>query len=341
MNDDCVIYYSKIVKELFKAQKETEVLRIFNTKNFNSYINHHDNWNGGIDYYTIEIGVSPIVYSELKKNNQIELLEECIASAYNDVTKGDKSVIIDNILIVPKIDIEDEEIIEEGEDVTFWNFGYYRMFISHLTADKTSAANLKTALSVYGISCFVAHEDIEPTKEWANEIEKALLTMNCLCAIITPKFNGSLWCDQEVGFALGHKVLVIPIRKGTDPYGLMGKYQGIQSKNKTANQLAKEIFEILCKNSHSKKTYTKILGNLFLNSKSSSEANKWIDVINSIDIIDKDVTEFINIHYLDNNNLNDKKIIEKANKLFTKYTLTPISNKLFIKEEIVTDDLPF
>lgn len=341
MNDDCITSYNKIVKELLQAQKEKDALRIFIPQNINSYISNHDNWNGGIDYYTIEIGVSPAIYAELKKNNQITVLEQCLVSAYDDATRGDESVVINNIVIIPKINVEHEGIIEDDEDVTFWYFGYYRMFISHLTIDKISAANLKTALSVYGISCFVAHEDIEPTKEWANEIEKALLTMNCLCAIITPKFNGSLWCDQEVGFALGRNILVIPIRKGADPYGLVGKYQGIQSKNKTANQLAKEIFEILCKNSHSRKAYTRILGNLFLNSKNSDEANKWVDIISSIDIIDKDVIEFIHTHYLDNDNLKNKKAIAKANKLFAKYSLTAINDNLFIKKNIDIDDLPF
>ena len=121
----------------------------------------------------------------------------------------------------------------------------------------------------------------------------------------------------------------------------MGKYQGIQSKNKTANQLAKEIFEVLCKNSHSKKVYTRILGNLFLNAKNSDEANKWVDIINSVDIIDKDVVEFIHTHYLDNNNLKNKKVIVKANKMFTKYSLTPINDNMFIKKDIDVDDLPF
>lgn len=341
MNDNPIGSYSKIAKELLVAQKETDALRIFKTQNFSIFINDHDNLNGGIDYYTIKIGVSTTIYAELKKRKQIEYLEKCIVSAYDDATKGDESVIISNIIIVPKADIEDETTVEDVEDVTFWNLGYYKIFISHLTADKVLAANLKKALSVYGISGFVAHEDIEPTREWAIEIEKALLTMDCLCAIISPKFNGSLWCDQEVGFALGRRTLIIPIRNEADPYGLMGKYQGIQSKNKTVNLLAEEIFKVLCKNSHSKKTYTRILGNLFLNSRNSDEAIKWIDLINSIDAVDIDVVEFIKTHYMDNENLKDKKIIAKANKLFAKHSLTLLGDNLFIKKEVDIDDLPF
>lgn len=341
MSDNLVDHYIKIVKGLLKAQKETEALRVFNVKNLNSYINNHDNWNGGIDYYTIEIGVSPAEYIKLKNDNKIEKLEKCIASAFHDATKGIESIFFDTILIVPNTNIEEDEIVEAIEDFTFWNFGYYKMFISHLTIDKISASNLKTALAVYGISCFVAHEDIEPTKEWSNEIEKALLTMDCLCAIITPDFINSKWCDQEVGFALGRRVLVIPIRKGYDPYGLMGKYQGIQSSGKNANKLAKEIFDTLCKNTRSKNVFIRNLGNLFLNSKSIDEANKWIDVLNEVAVIDRDIVEFINMHFLDNDNLKDSNIIEKANKLFTKYSLRAISKNLFVEKSLEIDNLPF
>jgi len=341
MNENSRNHYIKTVKGLLKAQKETDAFRVFNTKHLNTYINNHDNWSGGIDYYTVEINVSPAEYAKLKKDNKINDLEKCIASAFDDATKGDESVVFSNILIRANADIEEDEINESVDDFTFWNFGYYKMFISHLTVDKISAANLKSALAIYGISCFVAHEDIEPTKEWANEIEKALLTMDCLCAIITPKFINSKWCDQEVGFALGRRVLVVPIRKRYDPYGLMGKFQGIQSNGKTANQLAKEIFDILCKNKSSKNLYVRNLGNLFLNSKSIDEANKWISVLNSAKIEDTDIVEFINSHYLDNDNLKDSKVIEKANKLFVKHSLRAINQNLFVEKQTEVDDLPF
>ncbi len=341
MNENLINYYIKIVKGLLKAQKETDAFRVLNTKYLNSYVYNHDNWNGGIDYYVVEINVSPAEYAKLKQSNKIQNLEKSIALAFDDATRGVESVAFDRILIIPNADIEEDEIIDSIDDFTFWNLGYYKIFISHLTANKIAATNLKSVLATYGISCFVAHEDIEPTKEWANEIEKALLTMDCLCAIITPEFIKSKWCDQEVGFALGRRILVIPIRKGNDPYGLMGKIQGIQSNGKTANQLAKEIFDTLCKNKSYKNLYIKNLGNLFLNSKSINEADKWISVLNSAKIIDVDIVEFINSHYLDNDNLKDSTVMEKANKLFMKYSINTINPNSFVKKQTEVDDLPF
>lgn len=75
-------------------------------------------------------------------------------------------------------------------------------------------------------------------------------------AILMPGFQESRWCDQEVGFAVGRDVLVIPLRKGLDPYGFIGKYQGIQAQNKTIGDVAEAIFRTLIK---SPKTKNKIL----------------------------------------------------------------------------------
>jgi hypothetical protein len=45
----------------------------------------------------------------------------------------------------------------------FWRKGMMRLFISHLASNRKFAAELQDALSVFGISAFVAHNDIEPT----------------------------------------------------------------------------------------------------------------------------------------------------------------------------------
>jgi hypothetical protein len=47
------------------------------------------------------------------------------------------------------------------------------------------AKELKDALVLYAIDGFVAHEDIEPTKEWLIEIETALETCHGLVALLT------------------------------------------------------------------------------------------------------------------------------------------------------------
>jgi TIR domain len=132
------------------------------------------------------------------------------------------------------------------EEVTsFWEPGFFRLFISHTSANKDAAHNLKNSLTKYQIVSFVAHDDIEPTKEWQAEIERALRTADALSAIITPDFLESKWCDQEVGIAFGRGKLVIPVRKGADPHGFLGKYQGLQTKGMVVPDVAEALFDIL------------------------------------------------------------------------------------------------
>lgn len=342
MNEHEVLsFYFETVKGLLKAENELDALNIFKLKNINCIHTHHDNWNGGIDSYRVEILISTSEFTKLRREEKLDKIETTIRSALDNSTKGDESISFGGVTIVPSASVEENVLdIEITDDFPYWDFGYYRMFISHLTTDKVSASNLKTALFDYGVSCFVAHEDIEPTKLWANEIENALRTMQCLCAVITPEFNSSKWCDQEVGYALGRQILVIPIRKGCDPYGLFGKIQGIPPKG-DARILAKEIFKILCSNPLSQKTFIKNLAELFLNSKSNIEANKWLDRLNEIISIDYEIVEFVHSNYSANDNLKENAVLEKANKLFDQYSLKHLTAEPIVESNTELDNLPF
>lgn len=136
-----------------------------------------------------------------------------------------------------------------------WPDGRFRLFLSHLSTDKVAVSNLKTNLEFFGITAFVAHEDIEPTKEWRDEIELGLKSMHALAALITPQFHESKWTDQEIGWAMGRNVLVIPVRLGKDPVGFAGKYQGVSGSLDKPDLLAGEIVHTLLKN---KQTHSKI-----------------------------------------------------------------------------------
>jgi hypothetical protein len=71
--------------------------------------------------------------------------------------------------------------------------------------------------------------------------------MDAMVAILTPDFPVSRWTDQEVGWALGAGVYVLPIRRGLDPYGFIAEVQGIQGMNKTVSAVADEVFMALLK----------------------------------------------------------------------------------------------
>ena len=138
--------------------------------------------------------------------------------------------------------------LETTKEPDFWAATEARVFISHLTSHKKETYELKEELEAYGISAFVAHDDIEPTKEWQMEIELALASMDALVALLTPGFCESRWCDQEVGVAIGRQLPIISVRIDQDPHGFIGKYQALQGYGRSPAQLADEIFHIFVVN---------------------------------------------------------------------------------------------
>ena len=180
-------------------------------------------------------------------------------------------------------------LTESDLNPTFWREGYFKLFISHLSADKVKANSLKDLLESFAISGFVAHTDIEPTKEWQDEIEVGLRTCDALLALLTPGFHESKWTDQEIGIVLGRDVLIIPAKLGELPYGFIGKFQAITEKEDAS--FAEEIFILLLKN---KKTHRKMANAImgkFENSGSFNEARNNIELVRKIEYWDEKLVD--------------------------------------------------
>lgn len=130
----------------------------------------------------------------------------------------------------------------------FWKKGCFRLFISHLANHRKTASEIGTKLLDFGISCFVAHHDIEPTTEWQDQIESALQTCDGVLALFHPGFRESDWTDQEIGYALCRQLLIVPVRLGMDPYGFIGRFQAMDGPAEPACDFASRLFETLSKN---------------------------------------------------------------------------------------------
>lgn len=239
-------------------------------------------------------------------------------------------------------DFQSKLPVFKDNSTSFWKAGHFRLFISHLSSFKATIGILKNALEKYGISGFVAHEDIEPTKEWQEEIEKGLFSMDALCAVLMPGFKDSNWTDQEVGVAVGRGVLVIPIRKGLDPYGFIGKYQGFQSSGKNIEEVAEGVFKILAKNPKTRTIILNHLIDLFLLSNTQKEALERIRSIKKISDIPSERVHHLRKQITENKNLKDVEVLNEFNELMPQFNLNIIAAKDFEKVVIEdVDDLPF
>ncbi len=237
--------------------------------------------------------------------------------------------------------VSNTRIFNEDE-ATFWKAGHFKLFVSHLATFKKNIGILKTDLEKYGISSFVAHEDIEPTKQWQDEIEKGLFSMDALCAILMPGFKESNWTDQEVGVAIGRNVLIIPIRKNLDPYGFIGKYQGFQTHGKNIGEVAEGIFKIIATNEKTKTKYINNLIELILLSNSADQGLERIKALEKIPNLSKDKIEYLEDKIPENKILKNTKFLKPFNEIAWKYKLEGLSLKEFDKkEEEEFDDLTF
>jgi TIR domain len=174
------------------------------------------------------------------------------------------------------------EALPQGIDPPFWRKGMFRLFVSHLATHKVSAGKLQEAALEFGISCFVAHNDIEPTQEWQTQIETALATCDAVVALLHPEFHKSNWTDQELGFGMGRGVPVFAIRLGQDPYGFLGRFQAFHGNGKNASTIAKELFDAFRKGKQTQKRMSEVLVGLFEESGSFAEAKERIGYLEEV-----------------------------------------------------------
>lgn len=169
-----------------------------------------------------------------------------------------------------------------GIDPPFWKDGHVRVFLSHLSDHRDFAAELQEAMESYGLTAFVAHNDIEPTTEWQNEIETALSTSEVLIALMHGGFKESNWTDQEVGFAMGRGLPVFSVRFDQDPYGFIGRFQAFNGNGKTAGDLAKEIFDVLRQHKQTERRMAEVLVSRFESSFSFQNAKSNIALLEEL-----------------------------------------------------------
>lgn len=264
----------------------------------------YDNWDGGQTGHAIYLDIPSSLY--FSAFNELERLGADIASVMNKVARiphehiahvslelredtisphwrQESGVLVDQTLQHKAVD---SKLIER-----LWGAGHVRLFISHKTTAKIEAGEYKKVLLPYGVSSFVAHEDIEPTLEWQEEIERALFTMDVLVAMLTPDFHDSCWTDQEVGIAMGRRVPVIPIRLGQVPYGFIGKYQALGGTLSESKTTAERVYEILWKTSSIHSRLCEALIIAFENAASFSQANTIMKRLMTIEQLPHDLID--------------------------------------------------
>ncbi len=296
----------------------------------------YDNWNGGTTQYTLKLEIPVRTYVSIEAS--IEDLEAQILRRIEKMHRGETNDFINTVLIQPRSG--GRRPPPEGK---FWLPRYFRVFVSHISENKANAGRLKVALERYGISSFVAHDDIEPTKEWQREIEDALFSMDGLIAILSPGFNRSNWTNHECGVAIGREVIVVPIMFGKNPHGLIGKFQGVKAKDRSLADVAKEVFLSIVNNQLSSGKLVSCLVEQFLVAGTVENALSRLELMHLAPTIPSNHLSSIR-ECIQNNRefVSNDGLVAVADDLLNEHNGQPIDRAAVDTESnATTDDIPF
>jgi hypothetical protein len=95
-------------------------------------------------------------------------------------------------------------------------------FMSYQTDERAVAALVSNLLVDVGVASFMAHDHIEVSAEWRNEILRQLASADLFVPILSAKYYTSIWCKQESGIAAFRNMTIIPLSiDGAIPQGFL------------------------------------------------------------------------------------------------------------------------
>ena len=280
----------KNLLEIFDYQGEKEIGKLIESAQATFEETGYDNWNGGTTTWELRLFVPTTIYAA--NSNHLPKIENVIKEKLNYLDRLHANDPIGGVVIAPTKNLTASARQAGPSDAQvkhIWGDETLRIFLSHLSSGKTTATQLKSELARFGIAAFVAHEDIEPTKEWQDEIELALRSMHTLAALVTPGFHDSRWTNQEIGWALGRGAVVFSIKMGADPSGFIGSVQAIPGNPSNIPATASKIARVLLDHAATRSQMRRGMINAFCKSGSFKEAKELCDhIINFTDFTEKE-----------------------------------------------------
>jgi len=236
--------------EIFRRQKRSEIVEVLESANAHFDGVGYDNWNGGTYSWALRLEVPIGIFASIEP--QLASIEKDIKDKLSYLNRLYPSDHLSEVTVSPitagALAVGQQMAPSELEVRRLWPDEKFRLFLSHVAKYKAAVSEVKDELALRGVAAFVAHQDIEPSRGWKLEIELALRSMHALAALVTPDFHASRWTDQEVGWAFGRGLLVMPVRLGADPYGFAGEVQGINGTLKDPARLAVSLVDALLVN---------------------------------------------------------------------------------------------
>jgi hypothetical protein len=317
----------------------------------------YDNWNGGISGHDV------VFFLPLHELAKIDVERQSdIAGGIKDLLQkmgeGIENEFFNHISfeLIDENDADCQKAVPfsqtppvNPDTLSFWKPGLARVFISHRDERKVAARELSDALEDYGMSCFVAHDTIQPMSEWRAEIMKGLHTMEVMLIFLTDDFKESMWCHQEVGFALGKGVPIISLKLGhEDPPGFISHVQAQRGKIDDPFKAAGDLFPLIGKALSQQERLQDVLINAFAASPSWTGARDRFDrMAQQVNKLTDAQIETIIAAYRSNNQLNGSIYLDNRHRRLLKFLKRTTDRDFMIDGSVIRevkqedDDVPF
>lgn len=138
-----------------------------------------------------------------------------------------------------------ENLIQAERKIFKNTISNIKIFLSHSDKDKKIASELKSKLSKYGLSVFLAHEDIEGGSDWVSKLYEEIQKSKVFIMLLTKNYHPSKYTDQETGIAINYKKIILPICiDDTRPYGFASSKQAVVCSLPFEDSIVEKIVNI-------------------------------------------------------------------------------------------------
>jgi hypothetical protein len=121
----------------------------------------------------------------------------------------------------------------------------YRVFISYSRRDEKHRSVLQKALRRLKLRPVFDAKDVRAGTAYAEEINAMIATAHVFMPILTKVSMASAWLHQEIGFALGMDVPVVPLVVGNVlPGGMFAGHRALSLDGQDAATLAGRLGEL-------------------------------------------------------------------------------------------------
>lgn len=278
----------KNIQEILRLEGREDLAKLLN--NSKSFVNQSNQYGtyafSVISTFEIHSPVRECLTLKKLSNDDKKIIFDSVLNIYPP--RDSEPEIVDIEYLILRSEIIDKQEIDQSNlpnNSTPNSFPTLKIFVSYSTEEKKLAGVFGDKLREMGFDVFLAHEDIQPSKEWVDEILNNLNKSDIFLPIITNNFKQSNWTDQECGIAFSKNLKIIPVHVQLHPYGFIGKYQSLTLKTIDIPGImvaCNQILEMLeADETYSKKMRGFYVGR-FINSASFNQTRKYLRKIISI-----------------------------------------------------------